>query len=245
MTKTATQTNNTEEFQGFSTEALAFFAAVRFNNSREFMNENREIFERAVKRPLVLLAEQLAPTAQAIDPQIDPRPARAVSRIWRDVRFSRDKSPLRDHMWISFNPVGETKGDSCCFYFQITADSAGWGCGFWQMRPESMENLRRILREKPAYVKNIVSAPNFAAQYEIRGESYQRQHQPPEGMDAALGEIYRRKCVFCEHSVENLDELARPELARQIAEGFRTAAPLYRLLRACAENTPIDSLPAL
>lgn len=232
-------------FEGFSMETLAFFAAVKFNNNREFLNENRDLFERAVKRPLVLLAEELAPTAQEIDPRVDPRPSRAVSRIWRDVRFSRDKSPLRDHMWLSFNPIGETKGDSCCFYFEISADAAAWGCGFYQMRPESMENLRRILREKPAYVKNIVSAPDFASRYAIRGESYQRQHQPPEGMDAALGEIYRRKCVFCEHGVENLDELARPELAQQIAEGFRAAAPLYRLLRACAENTPIDSLPAL
>ena len=239
MTKTTTQTNNTEEFQGFSTEALAFFAAVRFNNSREFMNENREIFERAVKRPLVLLAEQLAPTAQAIDPQIDPRPARAVSRIWRDVRFSRDKSPLRDHMWISFNPVGETQGASCCFYFQIPADSAGWGCGFWQLRPESMENLRRILREKPKYVKKILDDSEFKSQFAVRGESYQRQHQPPEGMDETLGALYRRRNVFCEHTVSDLDELSSPDLGRRIAAGFETAAPFYRLLRDSAENAPI------
>ena len=46
-------------FEGFSMETLAFFAAVKFNNNREFLNENRDLFERAVKRPLVLLAQEL------------------------------------------------------------------------------------------------------------------------------------------------------------------------------------------
>ena len=55
-------------FEGFSMETLAFFAAVKFNNNREFLNENRDLFERAVKRPLVLLAQELAPVAQEIDP---------------------------------------------------------------------------------------------------------------------------------------------------------------------------------
>ena len=66
-------------FEGFSMETLAFFAAVKFNNNREFLNENRDLFERAVKRPLVLLAQELAPVAQEIDLRIDPRPSRAVS----------------------------------------------------------------------------------------------------------------------------------------------------------------------
>lgn len=232
-------TNNTQEFQGFSMEALAFFAAVRFNNSREFMNENRDIFERAVKRPLVLLAQQLAPTVQQIDSRIDPRPSRAVSRIWRDVRFSRDKSPLRDHMWIGFNPMGENKGDSCGFFFEISAERAGWGCGFYQMRPESMENLRCILREKPKYVKNILDADGFRLEYEIRGESYLRQHQPPVGMDETLGALYRRKCVFCEHVETDMEALFRSELADRIAAGFEAAAPFYRLLRECAEEKSI------
>lgn len=224
-------------FEGFSTETLAFFAALKFNNNRAFFEEMRPVYERAVKAPLYALAERLAPVALAIDPAFDPRPSRAVSRIWRDVRFRRDKSPLRCNMWVGFHRLDEERGDSCGFYFDISADSADWGCGFYRMQPETMANLRRVLTEKPERVRRVLRAPAFDGRFAVLGESYQRQYRPPEGMEPALGALYQKKSVYCEHSVENLDEVMRPELADTVAEDFKALAPFYGLLRACADGT--------
>lgn len=238
MTMKTTRLNSRADsaFTGFMPETLAFFAAVKFNNNREFFNDNREMFERAVKKPLIALAEEIAPAALEVDPAFDPRPARAVSRIWRDVRFRRDKSPLRDYMWIGFRRQGEQRGESCGFYFDISAEGANWGCGYYQMQPEAMANLRRMIVEKPEKVRKILHAPGFAGQFELLGESYQRQYRPPEGMDDELGALYTKKNVYCEHHVADIDELMQPELAGRICEGFRAMKDFYYLLRECAQT---------
>ncbi len=220
-------------FEGFTPETLTFFAALRFNNNRAFFEQNRELFERAVKWPLYALAQELAPAALAVDPAFDPRPARSVSRIWRDVRFRRDKSPLREYMWIGFRRAGEQRGESCGFYFDISAEGGNWGCGYYQMRPEAMANLRERLREEPAQVLKILREPSFASQFVLLGDDYQRQYRPPEGMDPQLGALYVKKNVYCEHHVEDPQELMDPGLRAKIAEGFRAMAPFYHLLRDC------------
>lgn len=81
-------------FQGYSEDARAFFMALRFNNNREFFQGNREWYLRDVRTPSLALAEALAKEIEAIDSEIDARPHRALSRINRDTRFSRDKSPI-------------------------------------------------------------------------------------------------------------------------------------------------------
>ena len=80
-------------FQGYSNETIEFFLAIRFNNNRPFFLENRDWYLRAVREPSIALAEELAPVAEDIDPDLERRPHRVVSRINRDIRFARDKSP--------------------------------------------------------------------------------------------------------------------------------------------------------
>jgi uncharacterized protein (TIGR02453 family) len=114
-------------FEGFSREMVAFFVSLSMNNNKAFFDENKQTYERFVKRPLTELCEALSPTVLSIDPLFDVRPARSVSRIYRDVRFSRNKSPFRDYMWIGFRRVGESSEDSCGFYFDVSATDAQWG----------------------------------------------------------------------------------------------------------------------
>ncbi len=89
-------------FQGYTEDTRAFFMALRFNNNREFFLNNREWYLRSVREPSLALVEALAPAVEQIDPGIETRSQRALARINRDTRFSRDKSPYRDHVWISF-----------------------------------------------------------------------------------------------------------------------------------------------
>jgi len=92
-------------FQGYSDETFEFFMAIRFNNNTDFFHSNHDWYRRAVRGPSIDLAEALGPTMEAIDPSIERRPNRVVSRINRDIRFSHDKSPYRDHIWLSFHPI--------------------------------------------------------------------------------------------------------------------------------------------
>jgi len=220
-------------FTGFPREMLSFFAAIRFNNNKAFFEDNREAYEEYVRAPLIALAEALAPVVQEIDPLLDGRAARAVSRIHRDTRFSKDKSPYRDYMWIGYRRAGESSEETCGFYFDISDSAAHWGCGYYHARPEAMQRLRDTMLEKPKQVLKAVAEPAFARTYALMGDSYARQYQPPEGLAAPLKPLYSKKNVYAEHSLEDMEALFSPSLAERIAGDFHVAAPFYNLLREC------------
>lgn len=220
-------------FEGFSEETLGFFSALRMNNNREFFEQMRPVYENAVRGPLVELANALAPTVAAIDPELDIRPARTVSRINRDLRFRKEKIPYRDYMWLGFRRIGEGRMESCGFYFDISAESANWGCGFYHMQPETMANLRAKLKKEPDRVKKILANKAFKAHYDVKGDAYVKQHQPPEGMPEQLGALYRKKSVYAEHTVTDMHQLFSPALVEEIAEGYRILEPFYNLIREC------------
>lgn len=218
-------------FQGFAPETIAFFTALRFNNNRDFFEENRPAYEQFVRGPLVALAEALAPVVTKIDPQIDSRPMRAVSRIHRDLRFRNDKTPYRDYMWIGFRRVGEARLETCGFYFDISDRSANWGCGFYHMQPQTMQNLRRLLAEDSKRVQKVVRDKRLLNRFALLGDAYARQHQPPEGMPADLAALYRKKSLYAEHHLQSMDDLFSPRLMETIAEDYGVLTPLYALLR--------------
>ncbi|MDR0928099.1 MAG: DUF2461 domain-containing protein [Oscillospiraceae bacterium] len=220
-------------FTGFSEDMIRFFLMLRVNNNREFFEANRDLYESAVRAPLLALAEALAPTVQAIDPKFDTRPGRAVSRIYRDVRFRRDKTPYRDYMWIGYRRLGETREETCGFYFDVSAEAAHWGCGYYHTEQGYMARLRARILAEPERVEGILHAPAFREQFAVLGDRYVRQHRPPEELPPAAQGLYTHKNVYAEHTLEDMTLLLDPALPERVAEGFRALEPFYWLLREC------------
>ena len=90
-------------FQGYNDETFEFFMAIGFNNNVDFFHSNHDWYLRGVREPSLRLAEALSPVIEEIDDSLERRPNRVVSRINRDIRFSKDKSPYRDYIWLSFH----------------------------------------------------------------------------------------------------------------------------------------------
>ena len=220
-------------FQGFPEAFIPYLVALEANNNKAFFEENRGLYERVLRDPLYALAEALAPQVLRIDPAIDARPSRAVSRVNRDVRFSKDKSPYRTYQWIGFKRAGESRSESCGFYFDMSVTGANFGCGFYHMQPQYMQNLREKIANHPGHVEGIVSETRFAARFELKGERYQRKFAPPEELPPVLGQLYTHKNVYAEHAIPDLSLLFSPKLADVIAEGFEALIPFYTLLSDC------------
>ena len=220
-------------FEGFSREMVSFFISLSMNNSKAFFEENKHIYERYVKRPLETLCQALGPAVLSIDPLLDVRPARCVSRIHRDVRFSKDKSPFRDYMWVGFRRTGESREDTCGFYFDVSAADAHWGCGYYHVPNETMQNLRNLILEKPDFVLSILEDKKLRSFFSLMGERYVKKFEPPAGMPETLSSLYRMKNVYAEHSIGNMELLFSKDLLGQIAEGFQTLSKFYTMLRDC------------
>src|SRR5699024_4378623 len=116
------------------------------NNNREFFLNNREWYLRSVREPSLALVEALAPAVGQIDPGIETRPQRALARINRDTRFSRDKSPYRDHVWISFRRPEEERGHLPSFYVEVGVEGVYFGMGAYAPERARMNALRGHLR---------------------------------------------------------------------------------------------------
>ncbi len=220
-------------FKGFPDVMPAFFVALSMNNNRDFFNENRCVFEESVKKPLLDLAEDLKRVIGRIDPQFDTMPNHVVSRIYRDIRFSPNKLPYRDHMWLGYRRVGEKREDGCGLYFEISAFSCGWGCGFYNCKPSYMEKLRRMIVEKPKQIQSIFDEAAFRRSgFELDGEAYKRKYMPPEGLGTELKNLYQMKWFYFHHTLQDYNEVFSEKLLAKVETGFSSLAPAYQLLRS-------------
>ena len=111
-------------FTGFTQDALDFLQDIRFNNNQTFYEQNKERYEKHVKAPLRLLSDEMTPVVQLIDARLDTRPGRTMSRIRRDTRFTKDKSPFRDHVWLGWRYPGESRSEG--FGIEHNGTPAEW-----------------------------------------------------------------------------------------------------------------------
>ena len=103
-------------FTGFTDETVQFFLDLRFHNYTEYFHEQHERYVNVVQSPFYELIRDLSDAARKIDPVMEIRPHKCLSRIHRDTRFSKDKSPYRDHLWFLFRREGEPREKSLFFY---------------------------------------------------------------------------------------------------------------------------------
>jgi uncharacterized protein (TIGR02453 family) len=110
-------------FGGWPAEALAFYAGLEDDNSKEYWTSRKAAYQEKVLRPMEELLEELAP--QFGEPKI--------FRPYRDIRFSRDKTPYKTH-------IGATLGSVC--YVQLSADGLSAGAGRWHLEPAELASYR-------------------------------------------------------------------------------------------------------
>ena len=177
-------------FSGFTDETFQFFAAIRFNNNVSFFHANHDWYECAVREPLKDLAAELGETVLSICENLETRPEKVVSRINRDVRFSKDKSPYRDHMWLSFRRPGAPQGSELCIYVAIDVNGCEAGFGIHdQVRP-LMNAIRREIRVNPEGFEEDAQAA-FSA-LTLGGEAYRRM-KVPENLPPLCAQFYPLK----------------------------------------------------
>lgn len=216
------------EFRGCPEEMYQFFWEIAFQNYREFFEANRERYRRLVQQPMLALAERLLPVALDINPAFNPRPAAIVSRIRRDTRYSKDKSPYRDHVWLAFKPAEKRTSECFVMYAEFERECYGYGMGMYAPDPAQMGAMRERMRAMPEKFLALVSEPRFAARFRVEGEAYRRQ-KFTDGDPALLPWLSRRSLSFCFSSPE-LSRTYSPAIAEEIADAFLLMRPVYRFL---------------
>jgi uncharacterized protein (TIGR02453 family) len=218
------------EFTGFSPESLGFFESLASHNNKAWFEEHRGDFEQHLMEPLKALVSDLTAAMLAIDPDLITIPAvdKTISRIYRDTRFSRNKSPYKTCLWITFKRRSPDWKSAPCFFFEISADGYRYGMGFYSASRETMDNLRRFIEAKPAEFKKILAAFGKQDTFTLEGDRYKRPVNT--ALSGDIQEWHGRKNIYfiCQRPVDG--RIFTRGICDDLREGFALLKPLYELL---------------
>ena len=134
-------------FPGFSPDALKFLRSLKRNNRREWFQPRKEIFETKVKMPMIQLVEAINAELLDFAPEHITDPKKAVYRIYRDTRFSADKTPYKTHIAAIFPDRNLGKQSAAGFYFHLNEKSVGIAAGSYMPGPDELRAIRTWLAE--------------------------------------------------------------------------------------------------
>jgi uncharacterized protein (TIGR02453 family) len=216
-------------FPGFSPEALTFLRSLKRNNRREWFQPRKEIFETKVKIPMVQLVEAINAELLDFAPGHITDPKKAVYRIYRDTRFSPDKTPYKTHVAAIFPDHNLGKQSSAGFYFHVTAQSVGIAAGSYMPGPDELRAFRTWLGENHKKFRDASRKPEKMLG-KLQGSSVTRM---PKGFDATqpAEDLIRMKQWL--YWVELDAKIATtPRLLPELVKRFRAAAPVIAMLNA-------------
>ena len=199
--------------------------AIRFNNNREFFLENHDWYQSSVRTPCLDLASALGDAVNALDPELETRPTKVLSRINRDVRFSNDKSPYRDYLWLAFRRPGEERRTTLGVYVDVSDDGINYGMGFYDENLPLMKAFRATLENAPAEFLEI--AAEVEKEFELHPKAYKRM-KPPDAVPEPLRKWYPLRGFYVEKRISDYAHMMSKTLDEEIAEGYRRLTPLYR-----------------
>jgi uncharacterized protein (TIGR02453 family) len=222
-------------FQGFSREAMQFLVDLAANNERTWFQPRKPDYERLLKHPLEALVTDLAAEFKRLKVPLRADPASSPFRIYRDVRFSRDKSPYKTHVAASFPWVGDgepwmvgTSERHGGGYFHISPEGSYMGGGMWHPEPSRLAAFRRMVVEQPERVDAALNEPGFLKRFApVHGDSLTRV---PKGYspDHPRADLLKLKDVTFGRELG--DEVFSPTLPRTLAKDFAKAVPVMRFL---------------
>jgi uncharacterized protein (TIGR02453 family) len=215
-------------FAGFSPQAPEFLRDLAADNRKEWFEAHRDEYATFLQAPLRHLAADLSAPLLAIDPELTTLPNKVVSRIHRDTRFSRDKSPYKTTMWLTFKRPLKEWQDAPVFFFELSRDSWRYGMGFYAASRETMDALRRMIDMKPGEFRKAVAFLENQDRFIVEGESYRRLLR--NGLPPDLESWYQRKSFYLVCNRQNAEVLFGPNLLSELSTGFSVLAPFYHWL---------------
>lgn len=145
----------------FTAETLKFLRSLKRNNNRDWFRARQADYERHVRGPMVALVERLARDFARFAPELDASPRRSIYRIYRDTRFSDDKTPLKTQVAASFRWRTLPRGESAGLYVEINPGWVWMGGGFYAPGSRELLRIRRHISDTYPEVHRLVRAPAF------------------------------------------------------------------------------------
>jgi uncharacterized protein (TIGR02453 family) len=234
-------------FQGFGRGALTFLRQLKRNNRREWFQANREAYDSEILEPLRLLVEEVDVRFGHFAPEFIGDPKRSIFRIYRDIRFSKDKSPYKTHAasWFKHRNAGhgvgsETHGGGAGFYFHLEPGGSMVAGGIWMPPRPTLNQLRDSIATKPAEFAKSMSATGFKRRYGKLSEEAMLTRLPRGFAPGHPAEKWLRYQSFTVHAMLSDSEVLDRRVVDCIERDFKTMLPLVRWLNGALGFRPAE-----
>ena len=219
----------------FCQRSLDFLYFNNKYNSKAWYQEHRDDFKQYLSLPFTDLAVALAPAMLKIDGQMLTEPKSIISRLYKDLRFAKDKTSLyRDHMWLTFMRDKNVCG-APGFFFEISPYNFRFGCGYYMADAKSMASLRNlILSNAPVFQKAKECFENQSI-FSLVGETFKKPRYADHPEDLSRW-LEKKDICFIANSTD-IDLLFSPNLADVLCDRFETIKPLYDLMMTAESLT--------
>ena len=215
----------------FSRDLLRFLSELAAHNNRDWFQNNKERYEARVRDPMLQFIADLAPGLRKINPHMvaDPKPVGgSLMRIYRDIRFSKDKSPYKTAVAMHFWHDKGGDGAAPAYYMRIAPGGSMIGAGMWRPVPDALKKVRDAIVANPKVWQRATSAGQRSSGCSMAGESLQRV---PRGYDPdhPLAEDLKRKDFTVAVPLPDREIVGSGLLALTLTK-FRQTAPFVRFL---------------
>ena len=213
----------------FPPEALAFLRALKRHNRREWFKPRKEKYEALVRAPMIAIVERLADDFRAFAPDLVASPKTSLYRIYRDTRFSENKTPYKTHAAAIFPPRGLPKHQGAGLYFHVSPQEVWVGGGMYAPDTAQLHAVREHIADNLGRLRRIIDAPVFKREAgELEGERLQRAPRGFSNDDPAAPYLrYRQFIVGHEFPAAFATS---PRFYNAVLKVFRRLAPFSRFL---------------
>jgi uncharacterized protein (TIGR02453 family) len=218
-------------YASFTPESVAFLTELKNNNNRDWFNENKKRYEDQVLDVALNFIQSMHDPLAEIAPHFTAIPKRmggSLMRVYRDTRFSKNKTPYKTNIGIQFRHEQARDVHAPGYYVHIDPDQVFLGAGMWRPASDALRGIRERISDKPTEWEQVRDDKTFSRHFHLGGDSLSR---PPRGFakDHAMIEDIKRKDFIAVKNLSHEDALS-PRFQQKVETAFRAATPYMQFL---------------
>jgi uncharacterized protein (TIGR02453 family) len=213
----------------FREEAMKFLRGLKRNNRREWFEARRDLYERELKQPMLAVIDRITDAMADFAPAHVRPASKVMMRIYRDTRFSADKTPYKTRVaaWWTRNGLEKTSGGG--YYFHVSPTEVIVAAGIYMPAREQLLAIRMQLLEQHAELRRLLQEKKLRRLMDL--DSSATLTRPPKGFPADHPgiDLIRQQQWGVEASLPAETALGK-NLVKEIVTRFRLAAPVVDFL---------------
>ncbi len=170
-------------YASFRPETLRFLEELAANNNRDWFRDNKTRYEEQVLDVALEFIQSMQEPLHDIAPYFVALPTRvggSLMRVYRDTRFSKNKTPYKTNVGIQFRHEQAKDVHSPGYYVHIDPEQVFIGAGMWRPDAGPLRDIRERIAARPAEWRRVRGDKPFRRNFELGGEVLKR---PPLGFD--------------------------------------------------------------